>query len=624
MEKKEKDKKKKEDRKKVNWKNLGRALRTLAKDSPVLLPLTFLASVLNAAYPYIGILLSAEILTGLTDPARDMRRLFFLAILLVALNFLGRGILNFAWQMVDVLQYVEMKKIDKSITVKAWKMDYVMYEDPKIAEQKRMMTRWHYSRGVLALVEQLRGFVNATATIVISLVLVIEFFSAKAVGEGKMAGFLNHWTASVLFLALFGLSTAYGIWCSAKIQQRSYQLDQDNGTPMNQFTDLMSDCCARYEKGKDIRMFGAADKLFQRLREPSDMVVRNEEKCYKHMRKMTISSVLLNRLFNLLVYLFVGLKAIYGAFGVGSILKYTGMVVQFGGGVSGLFDSVRSFLQNLHYIDDYFVYQDRPNRTADGQLPITEEIRKDYVFEFKDVTFTYSGAQAPSLSKVNCCLRKGRKVAIVGRNGSGKSTFIKLLCRLYDPQEGEILLNGVDIRKYRYEEYLEFFSTVFQDYEIFAFQLGENVAAESEYEREKAVKALEDAGFGERLNTLEKGLDTQLFKYFSEDGVELSGGESQKVAIARCLYKNAPYVVMDEPTAALDPVAEADIYQRMNEFTLEKGAVYISHRLSSCYFCDYILVFEEGGIVEQGTHEALLGRRGLYRKLWDAQSKYYA
>ncbi len=150
------------------------------------------------------------------------------------------------------------------------------------------------------------------------------------------------------------------------------------------------------------------------------------------------------------------------------------------------------------------------------------------------------------------------------------------------------------------------------------------MAAESDYDHEKVKEALENAGFGERLKTMGEGLDTQLFKRFSEDGVELSGGESQKVAIARCLYKDAPYLVLDEPTAALDPLAEADIYQRMNQFARDKGAIYISHRLSSCHFCNRIMVFEEGRIAEQGSHEELLEAGGLYRRLWDAQAQYYA
>lgn len=385
----------------------------------------------------------------------------------------------------------------------------------------------------------------------------------------------------------------------------------------------MKACCSEYQRGKDVRIFHAQNTLMSKFVSLNETLANLWEKSLSSCRTMSASSVLVSRLFNLLIYLSVGLKALCGAFGVGNLLKYTGAVFQFGDGVSLLVQTVREIVQNIPYMEDYFSYQDMPNRTADATLPVTEEIRENYIFEFRHVTFTYPGASSPSLSDLSCRFQKGEKIAVVGRNGSGKTTFLKLLCRLYDPQEGEILLNGVDIRQYRYEEYLDFFSTVFQDYCIFAFTLGENVAAESDYAKEKAVRALENAGFGPRLSTLRDGLDTQLFKNFSEDGVELSGGESQKVAIARCLYKDAPHAILDEPTAALDPVAESDIYQRMNRFVEGKGALYISHRLSSCRFCHRILVFEGGRLEEQGTHEQLLAAEGLYCRLWNAQAKYY-
>lgn len=604
-------------------KNLGRAVGKLMRDVPALLPMAFVCAALSAATPYINIILSAEILTELADPARDMGHLIFLAVLLAALNFLGRELLNFCWQFLDVLKYVEMKKLHRTVAAKAWQMDYAMNEDPEISEKKENMSHWNYGRGLLAIVEQFQTFLRSLFTIGISAVLAAEFFAARAAGESRMAAVINHWSVSAVFLVLFALSTAHGIFASARTQKRYYQANEDARRPGNQIIGLLR-LCAEYPNGKDIRMFGAEDIVRRKIEEKGKTYVDIVERVYRYARRVGVSATLSYRLFDMLVYLFVGVKAVYGAFGVGSILKYTGTVTQLGGGVSGLVDSVRDFVQNMHYVDDYFAFQDMPNRTASGTKPVTQEIRDNYEFAFRHVTFTYPGAQEPSLSDVDCSFRKGEKLAIVGRNGSGKSTFIKLLCRLYDPQEGQILLNGVDIREYRYEEYLEFFSTVFQDYMIFAFQLGENVAAESDYDGERAAGALRDAGFGERLAAMPDGLETQLFKFFSEDGVELSGGESQKVAIARCLYKDAPYVVMDEPTAALDPVAEADIYQRMNWFTRDKGAIYISHRLSSCHFCDRILVFEEGRIAEQGSHGALLAQGGLYRRLWDAQARYYA
>jgi ATP-binding cassette subfamily B protein len=195
---------------------------------------------------------------------------------------------------------------------------------------------------------------------------------------------------------------------------------------------------------------------------------------------------------------------------------------------------------------------------------------------------------------------------------------------LYDPTEGEILLNGINIRKYRYDEYIRIFSVVFQDFKLLALPLGENVAGSAEYDREQVKKCLAYAGFTQRLESLPKGLDTYLYKDLKEEGVDISGGEAQKIAIARALYKDAPFIILDEPTAALDPMAEAEIYSRFNEIVTDKTAIYISHRLSSCKFCDEIAVFHEGQIVQKGTHEELVAdTAGKYYELWSAQAQYY-
>ena len=211
-----------------------------------------------------------------------------------------------------------------------------------------------------------------------------------------------------------------------------------------------------------------------------------------------------------------------------------------------------------------------------------------------------------------------------GENGSGKTTFIKLLCRLYDPTQGEILLNGIDIRKYSYRQYIDLFSVVFQDFQLLAFPVGQNVAAAVEVDKGRAARCLEMAGFGKRLAALPQSLETPLYKEFDESGVQVSGGEAQKIALARALYKDAPFVVLDEPTAALDPVAEMEVYENFDKIVGDKTAVYISHRLSSCRFCDDIAVFDHGHIVQQGSHDALVEAPGKYQKLWHAQAQYYA
>lgn len=209
-------------------------------------------------------------------------------------------------------------------------------------------------------------------------------------------------------------------------------------------------------------------------------------------------------------------------------------------------------------------------------------------------------------------------------NGSGKTTMIKLLCRLYDPTEGFITLNSIDIKKYDYEEYLSLFSVVFQDFKLFSYTLGQNVAADIDYNSERAEECLVKSGFSERFFKLPKKLDTCLYKDFEEDGMEISGGEAQKNAIARALYKDALFIILDEPTAALDPIAEFEIYSKFNDIVGEKTAIYISHRLSSCRFCDDIAVFDEGKMIQRGSHDTLImDVEGKYYELWDAQAQYY-
>lgn len=245
--------------------------------------------------------------------------------------------------------------------------------------------------------------------------------------------------------------------------------------------------------------------------------------------------------------------------------------------------------------------------------------------EFRDVSFCYPGTDRKVLDHVNLKFRIGEKLAIVGENGSGKSTFIKLLCRLYDPTEGEILLNGINIKKYNYKEYMSVFSVVFQDFKLFALPLGQNVAASTEYDADKVQECLKLAGFDVHSDRMKKGLDTWLYKDCDADGVNISGGEEQKIALARALYQNAAFLILDEPTAALDPIAEAEVYSSFNEIVGDRTAVYISHRLSSCRFCDEIVVFDRGRIVQQGTHEELVEQTNCkYYELWSAQAKYYA
>ena len=331
------------------------------------------------------------------------------------------------------------------------------------------------------------------------------------------------------------------------------------------------------------------------------------------------------RLCSGLVYLLVCLKAYGGAFGIGAVTQYIGAVTALSHNLEEFLGAIGEVNTNREFLKKTFDFLDTPNDMYQGSLTVEKRNDCQYEVEFKDVSFCYPGTDRKVLDHVNLKFRIGEKLAIVGENGSGKSTFIKLLCRLYDPTEGEILLNGINIKKYNYKEYMSVFSVVFQDFKLFALPLGQNVAASTEYDADKVQECLKLAGFDVHSDRMKKGLDTWLYKDCDADGVNISGGEEQKIALARALYQNAAFLILDEPTAALDPIAEAEVYSSFNEIVGDRTAVYISHRLSSCRFCDEIVVFDRGRIVQQGTHEELVEQTNCkYYELWSAQAKYYA
>jgi ATP-binding cassette subfamily B protein len=259
-----------------------------------------------------------------------------------------------------------------------------------------------------------------------------------------------------------------------------------------------------------------------------------------------------------------------------------------------------------------------------GTLPVEKRTDNRYEIEFHNVCFRYPFCEEYALKNVSFKISTKSRVSIVGMNGSGKTTMIKLLCGLYVPESGYITLNGKDISKYDYDAYLNLFAVVFQDFKLLAFPIGQNVATSIDYDDAKVWDSLKLAGISDRINSLPLKLNQTIYRNVKEEGIEISGGEEQKIAIARALYKNAPIYIFDEPTAALDPISEYEIYSKFNEIIGDKAALFVSHRLSSCRFCNTIIVFNNGQIVQMGSHDELLKDiGGIYYELWSAQAQYY-
>lgn len=381
-----------------------------------------------------------------------------------------------------------------------------------------------------------------------------------------------------------------------------------------------------FDWAKDIRLFNMKNSLSKKQ---SDILAEKRRLMY-HSNNIWIALSLINGPLGILANAAVYGILIYSVIGsdmtIGSFTLYLGLAGTFSSSLYQLITSFGKFKERSMETDDFRSFTEGElgmDKDDEDYIPIPKS--DTYRFEFKNVSYKYIGAKSYSLKNLSLTLEPGKKLAVVGINGAGKTTFIKLLLRLYDPTEGVILMNGIDIRRFKREEYYTLFSPVFQDVRPFAFPLSENVSMGTPEDTDKAYaeECLRKAGLGDKLDSLPLGVDTQLLKVFYEEGIDLSGGERQKLALVRALYKDAPIIVLDEPTAALDAIAEYNLYRSFNEIIGGKSAVYISHRLSSTRFCDTIAMFKRGEMIEYGTHEELLAENGAYAEMFAVQSQYY-
>ena len=325
-------------------------------------------------------------------------------------------------------------------------------------------------------------------------------------------------------------------------------------------------------------------------------------------------------------YAFLIWQILYNAMPVDQFILLFAAVGGFSGWIMGILSEYAQLQRHsLNYcrLREFFEYPDTFKRD-DGESIAPEE-GKDYSFELRNVTFRYPGADEDTLQGVNLTVQSGEKLAVVGLNGSGKTTLVKLLCGFYDPTEGEVLLNGQDIRVYNRIQYYSLFTAVFQEFNIIPVSIAENVAQKSAdmLDSARVEKCLKLANLSDKINSLPDGADSLLRKEVHDEAVELSGGETQRLILARALYKNAPILILDEPTAALDPIAESKLYEQYNNLSTERTSVYISHRLASTRFCDRIILLDGKIIAETGTHDELLYANGKYAELFEIQSKYY-
>ena len=574
---------------------------------------------INSIQPFVSIWFTAQIVNEISSQRR-LKTILLYVLGAVLINFicaLLKSIINHVCNEKESQMWSWFGKVfsDKQIS-----LDFVDLENAAIQHQRQEAEEnlYMFGNGLAQLFWGISALVRTLVYIVLSLVMTVSLFISTSGNR-----FIDHpiWIGIILVcIAVGGLSKS-----KATISENDVFMEYCKNTVWfnRVFMFFGKELYMNPEKAKDVRIYSqntVAEKMLDKL-------ITHERDNQSDITKMAlypaIAQIIIG-LANAICYLFVAIKALFGAFGVGSIVQYVAVLSRLGEGLQELMYILSDNEVYCTHLQNLFEYLDLPNHMYQGSLTVEKRDDNEYYVEFRDVSFKYPNTDTYVLKHVNLKFKVGEKLAVVGMNGSGKTTFIKLMCRLYDPTEGEILLNGVNIKRYDYNEYMSIFSVVFQDFRLFSFPVGPNVSASASYDREKVIECLKKAGFAERLNSLPNDLDTFLYKDIDAEGVEISGGEAQKLALARALYKNTPFIILDEPTAALDPISEYEVYSKFNEIAGTKTSIYISHRLASCRFCDKIAVFHEGEIIQIGIHEELLAdRRGKYYELWNAQAQYY-
>lgn len=596
------------------------AFREMHRLEKRLIPIALTVAVIMAVMPFVNVWFTAKIV-DLLDVGVNMRELAVYIALAVGINLVLGFFNTYFGDVQYMFRSLMYNKELQSIAGKLYTIEYKKLEDSDFKElvHKHAEAQDRVFSAFVQFTWMMRDFVSGMITLVISVGIIFPLLKIGFVKTGDA-----FFEKPIFLLTLFGaiLVMTVIMLIVALRMNKAYFRSADEYSRLDRVFYFFLNLFTDYKTGKEIRLYKEQDLI---ERTATDAILTDGERVLRmaslNSAKSSSFVAVLGAVVGFGIYLFIGVKGHYRLFGIGSLVLYCGSFMQIINGVMKMAATFGKTEEMVPLVNYYFAIMQTTDEMTYGEREL--DLSDTFEIAFQDVSFRYPGSEDYALRHINLTIRSGEKLAVVGRNGSGKTTFIKLLCRFYDVTEGQILINGIDVRQYSKESLQKLYSVVFQDYKIFSTTLAQNVSASNAYDEQRLYASLDKANMKDRVLKMEKREQTYLYKDLDQSGVEISGGEAQKLALARALYKDAPVVILDEPTAALDPIAEYEIYNRFNSFVEGKTAIYISHRLSSCAFCDKIAVFHQARLEELGTHQELLAQKGKYAELWHAQAVYY-
>ncbi len=559
--------------------------------------------VCHAVQPFLMIVFPKYLIDELLKERR-IPNLIFIVSLMICLNLIISILISITSEtLTKTYQDDFTKHFDALLGLKIMKMDY------ENTENKEMLERAEKAKTGMSWAGGVGGITETLSLMLSSLLTLLGVIGILAFGSPLLL---------LIIVINIGLNT---LWNAKKnaLQRKYFGQFSDLNRAFSYIFYKLSD----FRYGKDIRLYQAEEMMVQNADQYNQSITTVWKNQAEEGLKYNLGIRMLTTVRNSISYLYLGYLAIKKIISIGDFTMYLNACDTFGNSADTLLSQWQELIKKGFFMLEFVTFMSIKEHLFSGNTECDfEEIP---AIEFKNVSFAYPGSDKLILQDISFQIKSGEHIAIVGVNGAGKTTIIKLLCRLYEVTDGEILVQGVNIKNYRYEDYMKLLGVVFQDFKLLAFSVGENITLNQETGNEtKLLDAILKVNLKNRIGDLPKGVNTAIYHYFEEDGFEPSGGEQQRIAIARALYKDAKIVILDEPTAALDPIAESEIYEHFHELVGGKTAIYISHRLSSCKFCDKIIVLSEGGIAESGNHKELMAQKaGLYAMLYNKQAQYY-
>lgn len=571
--------------------------------SPKYMPTLLFQSLCKSLRPIIFVIGPKLIVDELMLEAR-VDRLVALIVAIAFSNFALSTMEKLLKVRTDLLTDQFNNAFERHISKKTIEIDFENIEDPEILNLKERALFAVRNHGLMfVMVEALSKVVNESFLIV-GLSAIIWTFSP--------------WVLVLLIGVVFINSFIF------KKVQKYYYTESTQTVAANRAFVYYITQSSDLEIAKDLRLYNMDDMVIEKMDQYNLRTYKLYLKIYGAISRLNGIVSVNVQIQTVIIYFMLAFRTLRGTVTIGNFMMYAGAVGKFSGSMNTLVSSIIEANRLCRQLELLVEYEKIPASKDIGDLAIPDV--GAFEIEFHNVSFRYPRAKDFTLKNISVKIHPGEKISIIGLNGAGKTTFVKLMTRLYKPTEGVITLNGIDIQTLDYEAYMSKIAAVFQDYRLFGLTVEENITGKLSGEQiDKCLNTiLKEVGAYEDITKLPSGLKTPLDKSYDREATKLSGGQAQKVAIARALYKDAPIVVLDEPTAALDPIAEHDIYCRFDELVENKTAIYISHRLSSCRFCDRILVFDQGQIIQVGSHDELIRHKGSqYETMFSAQAAYY-